>query len=107
MAVDFSVTRRRLMLGARDDTTGWYAKGFAESTIKMVVVPRGANSLSLKTGVYARLDAAGLTQDVVLEGDEIETVASVFYEVKTIRENWIGDSFEFRACDLTELPMHG
>ena len=95
------------MLGARDATTGWYAKSFAESTINMVLVPQGANNLSLRTGVYARLDAAGLTQDVVLLGDEIETVAGTFYEVKTIRENWIGDSFEFRACDLTELPMHG
>ena len=95
------------MLGTRDSVTGWYAKGYAESTIDMVIVPRGANSLSLKTGVYARLDAVGLTQDVVLVGDEVETIPHVFYEVKTIRENWIGDSFEFRACDLTELPMHG
>ena len=107
MAVDFSVTRRRLMLGARDAITGWYAKSFAESTIDMVLVPQGANNLSLKTGVYARLDAVGLTQDVVLLGDEIETVAGIFYEVKTVKEHWVGDSFEHRECDLTELPMHG
>jgi len=95
------------MLGARDDTTGWYAKSYAESTIKMVVVLRGANNLSLITGVYARLDAAGMTQDVVLVGDEIETSASEFYEVKTVKPYWVGDSFEYRACDLTELPLHG
>ena len=95
------------MLGARDAVTGWYAKSFAESTIKMVVVPQGANNLSLRTGVYARLDAVGLTQDVVLVGDEIETAASEFYEVKTVKPHWIGDSFEHRSCDLTELPLHG
>lgn len=107
MALSFDVTRRKLVLGARDDTTGWYTKSYAESTIELVVVPKGANSLALKTGVYARLDAVGLTQDVVFVGDEIETSASVFYEVKTVKPRWVGDSFSHRVCDLTELPLHG
>lgn len=106
MTLSFNVTRRKLTLGSRDDTTGWYAKGFSESTIEMIVIPRAAANLAVQAGVYVRLDAVGLSCDGVEIGDEIKTDAGVYYEVKTVKEHWFADSFMYRECDLVELPFH-
>ena len=99
------VTHRRLMLGSRDSTTGWYAKSYEEQTIEMIVVSRAATHMPLPPGVYVRLDAVGLTADPVYEGDEIKTASDQYYQVETVREHPIGDSFFFRECDLTLLPF--
>lgn len=106
LTLDFTVTRRELSLGARDDTTGWYAKDFTETNKEMIVIPRGATSMAVKAGVYVRLDAVGLAADVFVEGDEI-VHGSVYYEVKTVKPYYFGDSFWYRECDLTLLPLHG
>lgn len=106
MVLTFNVTRRKLVLGTRDDTTGWYDVSYTESTIEMPVEDRGANALPLPAGTYVRLDALGMTADVVLEGDQIKTDDGRYYEVKTVREVWLADSFIRRDCDLTRLPLH-
>lgn len=103
--VSFNVTRRQLSLGDADATTGWYVKEWTESTIEMVIQPRGGVNIGLPPGIFARLDAVGLTAAPVLVAEEIED-AGVFYEVKTVKPYSIGDSFMYRECQLTELPFH-
>jgi hypothetical protein len=101
------VTRRVLSLGARDGVTGWCAKSFAESTIKMCIIPKGASTLALACGTYVRLDAIGLTDSAFQEGDEVKTVRNIYYEVKTIREHGVTpDIIEYYECDLVKLPLY-
>jgi len=107
MTLNFLVTRHKLTLGTADSTTGWYEKLWTDSTIEMVIVPQGATSMAVAAGVYVRLDAVGLTADVVEEGDQTETESGLFYEVKTVKPYWRGDSFSHNECDLTLLPLHG
>jgi len=102
----FRVTRRKLVLGSADSTTGWYEPSYTESTIEMIVLPRGSQYLHLVPGVYVREDAVGLAADPVLVGDQIKTVGGVYYEVKTIKPWYFGDSFMYRECQLAELPLH-
>jgi len=100
------VTLWSLSLGDRDTVTGWREKSFSESTIEMIVLSRSVTAMHLVPGMYARLDAVGRTRDTLEIGDEIETAANVYYEVKTIRNNYVGDLLWFRDCDLAELPLH-
>lgn len=100
------VTRRRLVLGARDSVTGWYEKGWLETTIKGVLIPRGATNIAVAAGVYVRLDALFKTADPVDEGDEIVTKNNIYYEVKGVKPYYIGEGFFHRDCDLTMLPLH-
>lgn len=104
--VTTDVTRRRLWLGSQDSVTGWYSKNFADETVEMVIIPRSATRLALTVGVYVRLDAVGLTADAVKAGDETKTDGNEYYEVKGVKEHFIGDSFSHRECDLTLLPLH-
>jgi len=106
MGLDASVTYRKLQLGTHDATTGWYDKDYApDDTIDLILVPRGATSTNLPAGVYVRLDAVGLTADVVFEGDQIVTDAGEYYEVKTVLEHYLLDSFMYRECQLSRLPL--
>ena len=102
-----NVIHRALSLGTRDDETGWRAKNYAESTIKMVIILKGATKLQLMAGSYVRLDALGLTNTSVKESDEIKVGASIYYEVKAIREMCVTpDTIEYYEVDLTKLPLH-
>lgn len=102
--LDFSVTHRKLVLGSRDTTTGHCAKEYEKSTINMVVLPRGSQYLSLVPGILARDDAVGICVDPVNVGDQIKK-DTVYYEVTNIRFWEIGNSFEYRECQLHELPL--
>jgi hypothetical protein len=104
MGLTLNVTKRALTLGSADAITGWYAKSFTESTIEMILVQKGSTSSFLPPGTYVRTDALGLTADTVEEGDEI-LANSKYYEVKTVRPHYLGDSFYYRECDLTLLPL--
>lgn len=99
------VTRRKLVLGSRDSTTGWYNKSYTEETIEMVILSRGSQCLALVPGVYVREDKVGLTADPVVAGDQIKS-ESVYYEVKTVKMHYFLDSFMFYECQLAELPLY-
>jgi hypothetical protein len=108
MGLDLTVTHRKLSLDSPPDAvTGWYPKSYTESTIDMYIQDRGASVNYLPAGWYPRLDAGGMTVDPVWEGDEIETLSGKFYEIKTIKEVNIADSFLWRLCDMIHLPLHG
>lgn len=101
------LTRRKLVLGDRDATTGWYAKTYVESTVESLFFPRGASRLALQAGTYVRLDAVLLTADPLERGDEIYHSSGDYYEVKGVKPYYVGESFYYRECDLTHLPLHG
>ena len=97
------VTRRELSLGAADSITGWYAKSFSNSTIKMIIRPKGS---SLPGGLYAKYDLTGFTPDYIVEGDEIIDTNSTYYSVDTTEtEDWL-DSFSHYVCKLTKIDPH-
>lgn len=100
------VTRRKLVLGSEDSTTGWFKKTYVNSTIDILMPSESAVSRLLSVGTYVDLTKTGFTQDVVEGGDQIETQAHVFYEVKTVIEKFVGDSFSHRVCTLKHIPLY-
>lgn len=103
----FDVTRRKLVLGSRDSTTGWRDVSYTDSTIEMVIADRSTTQINLPAGAYVRLDALGMTADVVLEGDQTKNVSNEYYEVKAIRKvKDPPDNFVRRDCDLVKLPLY-
>ena len=101
------VTLRTLSLGNPDATTGWYAKTFTDSTIKMVILPRGATFQVLGMGYYARYDHSGFTVDPATEGSEIQDSFTNYYEVKTIKDHAWLNTIIMRECELSKLSLHG
>jgi hypothetical protein len=106
MGATCAVTRRRLELGARDDTTGWRAKKWTEKTAEGLLLPKGSQRLATSVGTYVRTDALFMTMDVLDEGDEVKSATNQYFEVHAAREIFVGDSFSHRECDLMFLPMH-
>lgn len=107
-ATTFDVTWRDLSLGDRDSETGWRKKTFSESSIQMVIIPKGATDMMVVAGVYVRYNALGLTASVVSVGDEVKNADNVYYEVKTMSRWKIGSTgkVDHYQCDLVELPLH-
>jgi hypothetical protein len=104
---DFDVTRRRLFIeGSQDSTTGWFESTYFDTTIEMPILPRSASNIAAVVGAYVALDAVGLTADVVNVGDQIKTGDGKYYEVKTVKENSLGDNFSHRECQLRHLPLY-
>ena len=106
MVLSANVTLRTLSLGDPDATTGWYAKTFADSTIKMVIQPKGSQLIWTSMGVYAKHTVTGFTQDTVVEGDEIKDSYLNYYEVHSVEDIPLADSFLCRQCELVKLPIH-
>jgi len=102
------VTRRKLILGARNSTTRWRTKTWIESPVKAVFIPRASSGLALKVGTYVRTDALVLTAAGFEEGWEVKTADGKYWEVKAVRENFAAgtDSFSHRELDLTLMPFH-
>ena len=104
--VSSDVTRRQLQLGGRDHTTGWYDKNWIEHTITSHLVPRSSSRIAVTAGTYVRQDALLFAVDPVKECDEIEDAFGKFWQVSAVREISHGDSFAYRECDLSYLPLH-
>jgi hypothetical protein len=102
----FDVTKRALALGSRDAWSGWHAKSWTESTIEMIIVPKGATRMALLAGVYPQLDAVGLTDDSVAVGDQIKDSTSTYYTIEAIKPHYWGDSLSHYECDLTKETMY-
>lgn len=104
--VSFNVTRRAVSLGSRDSWSGWRAITFTETTKDMVIIPQGASQLILMAGVYPRLDAVGLTADAFAVGDQVKDSVNEYWDIKSIRDMYWGDSFIYRECDLVQSVMY-
>lgn len=98
------VTRRTLTLGNADTVTGWYAKSFANSTIKMILQSKGASFNSGAMGFYARYPLTGFTSTEVVEGDEI-LVNSKYYSVKTVTPILINAVVDHYQVELEYRPF--
>ena len=100
-----SVTHRRLRLGDENTTYLWYEKSYDDSTVDMIIIPKGSRELALQAGSYVRTDALGLTQTGMFPQDEVKA-GSDYYEFKAAREvNWL-NSFSHREVDLSLLSLH-
>lgn len=53
-----------------------------------------------------RTDGLLLTEDAVVEGDEIKTATNRYYDVKAVRPMLNADSFDHYECDLHFNPSH-
>ncbi len=103
--VTCDATRRKLVLGTEDSTTGWYSKDWEENSIEGILILRNDKRVALAAGTYVGLDGVFLTADVLEPGDEVQ-VGDEFYEVKTAKPKSLADSFVYRVCDVTHLPFH-
>jgi len=104
---NFEVTRSALSFGDRDSTTGWYAKNYTNSTVKMIIIQKESQSMALSMGYWVSLDALGLT---ITQMEVYDIVTDAFgrqWEVKTVKPIPIGNTIRHFACDLKELPLHG
>mgnify|MGYP001259396115 CR=1 FL=1 len=104
--VSFNVTLRSLALGAADAYTGWHALSRSDSTIKMIVRPKGASITYQGVGFYAKYTNTGFTNVSVVEGDEIKDSVNRYFEIKSVDKEYFGDAFSHYVCELSELPLH-
>lgn len=102
----FDVTRRAVAYGAFDTYTGWPAKTYTESTIKMPIFPKGSSFSVGGMGFYAQYDHTGFTSDVVADGDEIKDSFDYYYRVNTHTAYTRGTTFDYYMCDLIRLEPH-
>jgi len=107
MVLDANVTRREISLGARGSTTGWCSiiDPPPETTIECVPLPRGATFRYESIGVYASVQNTFLTADPVNVYDQLKPSDGKYYEVQTVQEHWLLDSFVFRELQCTEMPL--
>ena len=106
LPIDPDVTRRALVLGARDATTGWRSKNYTETPIEMIIKSATARNLAITPGVYVKLDTTSSTISLIEPGDEVKTLGGQYFEVKTVKPHWLGDKLVKHECDLTLLPLH-
>lgn len=103
----FEMTRRELALAdTKDATTGYFDSSYSDKTIKGVMISKSATRLQVAAGAYVSYNASLLTADPVLVGDQVKTKENVYYEVMTVTEEMVGDSFSHRVCDLNLIPMY-
>jgi hypothetical protein len=103
-----NVTLRTLSLGSQDLVSGWYAKSFAASTVKMIIRPKGASFTYQGAGYYAKYLNTGFCgpTTTILEGDEVVDSNGSYYEVKTVEEEWYLNVLSHKVCELSKLPLH-
>ena len=102
----FDMTRRELSLGSQNSTTGYYAATYTDKTITGLMIEKGNTKLQLAAGSFVNYDATLLTADVVLVSDQIKTQENVYFEVMSVTEKSVGDSFLYRECDLAKIPLY-
>ena len=101
------VTRRQLVLGSRDSTTGWRIPDYTETTIECLEYSRGAHTSLQGVGFYAAEDKMFLTADPVNEYDMLEPRTSEYFLVKTVKEHFAPtpDNFFCRELQCSALPL--
>jgi hypothetical protein len=105
VTTNFDVTRRELVLGAQNITTGWYEPTYNASTIKMGIFPKGFNiNPNLEGGRYARYNLTGLACAVLKEGDQIQNVFRDYFTILSLEPFEVGDTFSHYMCELEKIP---
>ena len=101
--VDLKVDKFELS-DTRDPITGWRKKRYTKSSIKGIMILRGALELVAAAGIYIarEYDAVLLTADPIEDMDRLWW-KSKLYEVKNVEERYDGYNFSFNIAYLTEL----
>lgn len=98
------VTHRILFLDDMVDAdTGWYVKDFVEETIYMWLIEKNDRVSQHTAGVWALLDAVGLTQEDVWDGDEIEDSRGKTWFVVSKKDHIAKGDFQFREVQMTQM----
>jgi hypothetical protein len=104
--VNFNVTLFSLSLSEEaDPITGWFDEVFTESSIEMVIIPKGAHQFLTGTGLYVKTDAMGLTLSCLKEGDRIRSLNDNYYVVHTVLPYFVGNLLIFYEANLIYLPF--
>jgi len=99
------VTLKSLSLGSQHATTGIYIKGYASSTIDMVLIGKNVVLQQTAVGAYTQTEQLGITDTQVFEGDEIEDADGYTFLIIKVTPQNIGDQNVFYECVLrSTLP---
>lgn len=104
-----NVTRKVPIAGdaaSREATTGWRAITPQNSTIKMVIMPRGASFNFLGAGLYASEDAVGIVDPsvgVMYPGEHITTSDPRTFIVKSVKKHYWLNKLAFLEVQLSDL----
>jgi len=98
-----TATLKTLTLGARDATTGWPRRSYAESTITLNLAAKGASTTYTGAGFYGKYDYTAVSSALIYEGD-IVTINGVDYDVtqSTPYPTKRTDGFCWTVCYLTK-----
>jgi hypothetical protein len=102
-----TVTHYTLSLGSQNASTGCYAETYsAGATINMVILTRTTQNLVQGTGLYVKLDALGVTDTAVCEGDKILDAASTYYRVVNVVVHSFANTNVYYEAQLSTVPFH-
>lgn len=106
LGADFAATTYALQVGDADTTTGVPALTYGEATeIEAIILSRAATQILQGTGLYVKLDALGLTQTALNEGDRVKDADDNMYTVVTVQPNMVGDILAYYSLELVYQPM--
>jgi hypothetical protein len=94
------VTLESLVLGGQDSETGWYGAAYNNSTIKMIILPRGKKEYEVPAGHAFSINFAGFTASQVLEGDLIVAVDHRLYHVISVTPHAVGNITIYYELEL-------
>jgi hypothetical protein len=101
-----NVTLRTLSLGNQDTVTGHYAKAFATTCIRMVLVPKGSTLMVNAVGLYGKYDVTGYTADALNIGDQIIDAFGYYYSVELSEPyTWLNSLINYQSS-LIKLGYH-
>jgi hypothetical protein len=99
--VSANVTLYTLQLGAFDPVTGWPAKSYVASTIKMPIFPKGTAPMAPGVGKYVRYDAVGFCVVKPVEGDVVLSARGTYWRVSQVEPYDVGDVNVYYLVGLT------
>ena len=99
------VTLQSIALGAQHSTTGQYLKGYTPSTISMILIAKATHKMNTPVGELTQIEAIGLTDTHVYEGDEIEDADGNTFLIEKATPQKVGDQQVYYECALrSTLP---
>lgn len=106
LGADFTVTYYSIQIGDADSTTGVPAVTYSSGTeAEIIILSKAATQILQGTGLYVKLDALGLTQTALNEGDRVKDADDNMYTITAITPNSVGDILAYYSLDLVYQPM--
>lgn len=106
LGADFTATYYSIQIGDASSTTGVPAVTYAAGAeAEIIILSKAATQILQGTGLYVKLDALGLTQTALNEGDRIKDADDNMYTIISIMPNSVGDILAYYSLDLVYQPM--